>query len=250
MPSGDTIRASPPASCRRTRPWRRQGTGGSRTAGRSSRRCPCTGRSRRGSRSRRRRTGRRRRTRRPGGSRPCAPVGIRPRHVAVLHPQQLVNALVELVVADAVVVEAHQVERLDGRLVVEQRRQQRRRADEVAGRDEDRLVGFSARRLSTCVARYSTPPAGMQVGVRRGARLRRPGTGPGASRCDRRNSRSGSTTSSWPWKSLRPRIWISTGLGGISAWLGRAPRARTRRDRGRGSPAGPGPGAMSEGESQ
>ena len=61
------------------------------------------------------------------------------RPVAVGDAQQLVDALVELVVADAVVVEAHDVEGLDRRLVVEQRRQQRRRADQVTGRHEDRV---------------------------------------------------------------------------------------------------------------
>ena len=58
---------------------------------------------------------------------------------AVLHPQELVDALVELVVADAVVVETHQVEGLDRRLVVEERGDERRRADQVARGDEQRV---------------------------------------------------------------------------------------------------------------
>jgi hypothetical protein len=39
---------------------------------------------------------------------------------AVLHPQQLGDAFVELVVADARHVEVHHVERLDRRFVVEE----------------------------------------------------------------------------------------------------------------------------------
>ena len=52
---------------------------------------------------------------------------------AALHAQQLGHALVELVVADAGHVEAHGVERLDRRLVVEQPGQERRAADQVTG---------------------------------------------------------------------------------------------------------------------
>jgi hypothetical protein len=54
---------------------------------------------------------------------------------AVLHAQELVDALVELVVAHAGDVEAHGVERLDRRLVLEQAGHDRARADEVAGGD-------------------------------------------------------------------------------------------------------------------
>ena len=59
--------------------------------------------------------------------------------VAVLHPLQLVDALVELVVADADDVEADRVHRLDRRLVVEERRDERARADQVACADRDRV---------------------------------------------------------------------------------------------------------------
>ena len=59
---------------------------------------------------------------------------------AVLHALELVRALVELVVADGRDVQAERVHRLDRRLVVEERREQRARADEVAGADEVRLV--------------------------------------------------------------------------------------------------------------
>ena len=59
---------------------------------------------------------------------------------AVLHPQQLVLALVEFVIADGSHREPHLVERFDGGLVVEHRRQKRAGADQVAGGDEDRVL--------------------------------------------------------------------------------------------------------------
>ncbi len=58
---------------------------------------------------------------------------------ALLHACQLVGAFVELVVADAVVVEAHQVHRLDRRLVVEDGRDQGSGTDEVTGGHEHRV---------------------------------------------------------------------------------------------------------------
>ena len=83
---------------------------------------------------------------------------------AVLHAQQLIHALVELVVADAVVVELHEVERLDRRLVVEERRQQRRRADQVARRDEERVRVLGARRAD--VSRQVLDAAGVRRPIR------------------------------------------------------------------------------------
>ena len=65
---------------------------------------------------------------------------------AVLHPQQLVLALVEFVIADGGHREPHHVERFDGGLVVKHRRQERAGADQVAGGDEDR-VGVSIAQL-------------------------------------------------------------------------------------------------------
>ena len=67
---------------------------------------------------------------------------------AVLHAEQLVRALVELVVADGADVEAHLVERLDRGLVVEHARQERRAADEVPGRDRQAagVAGLLAQR--------------------------------------------------------------------------------------------------------
>ena len=59
---------------------------------------------------------------------------------AALEPQQLGGAFVELVVADRADVEADRVQRLDRRLVVEERRQQRAGADEVAGGHDQRVA--------------------------------------------------------------------------------------------------------------
>ena len=59
--------------------------------------------------------------------------------VAVPHAVQLIEALVELVVADARDVEADGVQRLDGRLVVEERRDERARADQVTRAHRDRV---------------------------------------------------------------------------------------------------------------
>ncbi len=58
---------------------------------------------------------------------------------AVLHPEQLVDPLVELVVAHAVEVEAHEVEAFDRRLVLERSRDEGRGADQVARRHEQRV---------------------------------------------------------------------------------------------------------------
>ena len=63
---------------------------------------------------------------------------------SVLHAQQLVLALVELVIADRRDLEAHGGERLDGGLVVERRRQQRARADQVAGGNEHGVLLLGA----------------------------------------------------------------------------------------------------------
>ena len=59
---------------------------------------------------------------------------------AILHPQQFVLALVELVIADGGNIQPHHRQRLDGGLVVEHRRQERAGADQIAGRDEDRVL--------------------------------------------------------------------------------------------------------------
>ena len=74
------------------------------------------------------------------------------------------STLVELVVADAVVVELHEVERLDRRLVVERRRQQRRRADQVARRDEQRVRVLGAQRAD--VSRQVLDAAGVRRPIR------------------------------------------------------------------------------------
>src|SRR6188768_2459193 len=59
----------------------------------------------------------------------------------VLDAQQLVDALVELVVAHGRDVETERVQRLDRRLIVESRGDQRAGADVVAGRDLERSIG-------------------------------------------------------------------------------------------------------------
>ena len=93
----------------------------------------------------------------------------------LLHPGQLVGALVELVVPDAVVVEAHEVHGLDRRLVVEDRRDEGRGTDHVTRRHEQRVLRVRRLEVAHVAARGTpTPPAGVApmrppelVGVRR-----------------------------------------------------------------------------------
>ena len=59
---------------------------------------------------------------------------------AVLHPEQLGLALVEFVIADRSDRKPHHRERLDRRLVVKHRRQERARPDQIAGGDEDGVL--------------------------------------------------------------------------------------------------------------
>jgi len=76
---------------------------------------------------------------------PCSGEGMRAQAfvdrmaAAILHPQQFVLALVEFVIADGCDLKPHHRERLDRRLVVEHRRQQRAGADQVAGRNKHRV---------------------------------------------------------------------------------------------------------------
>ncbi len=58
----------------------------------------------------------------------------------VLHAQELADPLVELVVPDTRHVEPSGVHRVDRRLVVEEPRDERRRADQVPGADGDRVA--------------------------------------------------------------------------------------------------------------
>ena len=58
----------------------------------------------------------------------------------VLHPQELGGPLVELVVADGIEIESDLIHCFDGRLVVEQARQQGAGADQVTGRHDDRVA--------------------------------------------------------------------------------------------------------------
>ncbi len=83
---------------------------------------------------------------------------------AVLHAQQLGDALVELVIADTGDVEAHLVERLDRRLVVEQAREGGRAADQVAGGHGEAVTRWPCAQLVEL---------GRQVLATAGRRLRR-----------------------------------------------------------------------------
>lgn len=140
---------------------------------------------------------------------------------AVLYAQQFDDAAVELVLADGADSQAHQVQRVDGRLVVEQRREQRRGADQVAGGDEYMVRIFFARKLSTSVAMCSAPPAGTAIFAPAcaGSLMRIP---PGGGR-------------SLPWKSLIARSFTSTGTGEDGRWsvtaqaVSRAARAGKHR---------------------
>ena len=93
---------------------------------------------------------------------------------AALHALELRGALVELVVAHRVEVEPDAVHRLDRRLVVEERRQQRRGADQVAGRDDQRVAVLAL--LLAQVRGQELRPA---RGHRRGAGRRRDRAGRG-----------------------------------------------------------------------
>ena len=73
---------------------------------------------------------------------PAGPASGVLRAAAILHAQQLGAAAIEFVVADRGEIEADQVHRQDGRLVEKLGGDERRGADQVAGRDHDavRLV--------------------------------------------------------------------------------------------------------------
>ena len=120
-----------------------------------------------------------------------------------------VGALIELVVADGVDVEADRVHRLDGRLVVEQRRQQRARADQVARTDGDRVRVLPSRSLLTASRGTRRRPRGPSGGP---ARLHAGRFATGVQQSDR-ESRSGRVRAggdraksliacSWTWRAL------------------------------------------------
>jgi hypothetical protein len=75
--------------------------------------------------------------------------------------QHLGAALVELVVADRADVEAEQVGRLDRGLVVEPGRDQRRRADGVAGVGDDRALGIGGLGLGEVAAQVRDAAGGL-----------------------------------------------------------------------------------------
>ena len=112
-------------------------------------------------------------------------VGVVRRHHAV---DQVVVALVELVVAHRRDLEAGLVERVDGRLVVLDERLERRGADQVTGGGEHRVGVLRPRSCLTAPASTAAPAVGAvgSLAIR-------------------------------PWKSLVPRIWIvaASSLGGV-----------------------------------
>ena len=77
--------------------------------------------------------------------RPLASVGRMA--AAILHPQQLLLAFIEFVIADGGDLEPHHRQRFDRGLIVKQRRQERAGADQVAGGDENRVAGARAELL-------------------------------------------------------------------------------------------------------
>src|SRR5918995_678457 len=82
--------------------------------------------------------------------------------------------------------------------------------------DTNTEFGFVARSWRTCVARYSTPPARKHVGA-----TQTPGAGPVRAPILPPEPVGGSRL---PWKSFRPRIWISV-VCAFSTALGEGPSA-------------------------
>ena len=80
--------------------------------------------------------------------RPLASVGRMA--AAILHPQQLLLAFIEFVIADGGDLEPHHRQRFDRRLIVKQRRQEGAGADQVAGCDKNRVFGARAELLDQC----------------------------------------------------------------------------------------------------
>jgi len=66
---------------------------------------------------------------------------------AILHPKQFSLALVEFVIADRGYLQPHHRQRFDGGLIVKHRRQKRAGADQVSGRDKNRVPGSLAELL-------------------------------------------------------------------------------------------------------
>ena len=69
----------------------------------------------------------------------AAPAAVDGMAASPLQPLQFPRTAIELVVADRRQRQSHRVQRFDGRLVVKQPRNQRRRTDEIAGGDDDRV---------------------------------------------------------------------------------------------------------------
>jgi hypothetical protein len=89
---------------------------------------------------------------------------------AILHPEQLVLALVEFMIADRGNFESHHRQGFDRGFIVKHRRQKRAGADQVTGCDENRvLVAFAELLDQGChvlgTAGRNSDPFGFVVGV-------------------------------------------------------------------------------------
>src|SRR6058998_3244236 len=69
---------------------------------------------------------------------------------ALLQTEELAPTLVELMIADRADLQAHGVHRFDGRLVVEERRDERRRADQIACGNDNRIRVLPNGPLQVC----------------------------------------------------------------------------------------------------
>ena len=107
---------------------------------------------------------------------------------AAFHAQELGGAFVEFMIPHRRDGELHRVHRLDRRLVVKERGDERRRADDVAGGDDNRIRVPADRVRQMCCYRYSAPPATVA--------LIWPSAPDGGSRL--------------PWKSLNVSNWTAT----------------------------------------
>ena len=134
---------------------------------------------------------------------------------AVLDAQQLVDALVELVVADGRHVHADEVQRLDRRLIVECRGDEWRPADVVTSGDDQGVARIRRLEVLDVVGQKARPPARSQSGASvqawsLAAEPTRPLDPVGGSRL--------------PWKSLIASSWTLTAWGGVTGgFLARAP---------------------------
>ena len=127
----------------------------------------------------------------------------------LLHTNQFLNALVEFMVADRVEIKTDQVESLDGRLIMEQRRKQGAGADHITGGDHHRVR------------------VGRTQGIDVRSKIFR------AASVDRTNSSEEPAGGSrLPWKSFNAKIWTFTvpdgfATAGVSMTADNKARTRT-----------------------